>query len=86
MRVSRPCHQASRVAGGSFTTSPRPMSIHNALSFTYARAQVIAPGRLSPANVPQAHIYMKAPAPDSRLSHLAALSKLKGSENVGHFI
>ena len=47
-----PSHHASRTSGGSFTTSPRPTSIHSTPPRTYARAQVIAPGRLSPAKVP----------------------------------
>src|SRR5690242_5543621 len=47
-----PFHHASRVSGGSFTTSPLPTSIHSSPPLIYARAHVILPGKLSPANVP----------------------------------
>ena len=47
-----PFHQLSRTSGGSFTTSPRPMSIQSASFLMYARAQVIFPGSDSPANEP----------------------------------
>ena len=47
-----PFHHLSRTGGGSCTTSPRPTSITNSSPSSQARAQVILPGRLSPANVP----------------------------------